>query len=692
MEGDLERPGLVGYLSNYWLILPLVSWGVLALSSAAWNWARLDDIATSLAFERGRSMFQLVEMARLWNARHGGVYVPLSKTTPSNPYLDIPDRDVVTRGGVALTKLNPAYMTREIADVAKDASGILFHITSLKPINPGNKADPWETRALDSFEKGAKERLDLVAWDSGQYFRYMAPLEVKTACMKCHEQQGYRVGDIRGGISVTLPAEPLLVVQTAAQNQMIMVHAIAYLLLCMITSGLLWKLCRQWDALVQTKRRLAGSQRFLAGVTDNMGEGCMVMDGSNQLVFLNPEGERILGYKADELKQENLHRRLHLGDDGRVLAEADCPINQTIGDGKRREVPFDRFLHRDGSLIPVEYIVNAYKLEDVTEFVIVCFKHIRSRLEMEETRRRLERELNQTHKLEAIGQLAGGISHEINTPMQYIKDNLGFLGDANADYRCILEAYRQLLEQAKEVPSLQAKAADIAVMLEQRDVDYLNDEVPKAIEQSINGAAQVVRLVGAMKDFAHPGSNKMEPEDINKLILNTLTISKNEWKLLADIDTQLADDLPKVDCYRGEISQVLLNLIVNATHAIEATGRGEKGRITVISEFAKGVVKIRVSDTGVGIKDEHREHLFNPFFTTKEVGKGSGQGLAIARDIVAVKHHGRLYFESVEGTGTTFFVELPAGSRGSEAPEPVPDVGFMINPLSMTLTPLLALL
>ena len=212
-------------------ILPILIWGSLSLVSVTWNLAGLDGMAQSLAHERARSMFKLVQLTRLWNARHGGVYVPVTEITPPNPYLEVPDRDVETLGGVRLTKLNPAYMTRQIAEVAKESGGILFHITSLNPINPNNVPDAWEARALAQFESGVSELLEYIEQGSEQTFRYMAPLFTKKACMKCHQKQGYEVGDVRGGISVTLPAGPILEAQLAAHNQVLRIHLLAFILL-----------------------------------------------------------------------------------------------------------------------------------------------------------------------------------------------------------------------------------------------------------------------------------------------------------------------------------------------------------------------------------------------------------------------------------------------------------------------------
>jgi signal transduction histidine kinase len=215
------------------------------------------------------------------------------------------------------------------------------------------------------------------------------------------------------------------------------------------------------------------------------------------------------------------------------------------------------------------------------------------------------------------------------------------------------------LEKAEETGQLQTQIEAIKQTIEEADLEYLHEETPVTIEQSISGAKQVARIVLAMKDFAHPGATQASMTDLNKLITTTSVVCKNEWKLVADVDLQLDENLPEVNCMGGEISQVILVLIVNAAHAIDAAQLDDKGTITITTKVVDNKVEMRVRDTGTGIPEKIRESVFNPFFTTKDVGKGTGQGLAIAQDIVVGKHGGELFFETEEGVGTTFIMRLP---------------------------------
>jgi len=274
----------------------------------------------------------------------------------------------------------------------------------------------------------------------------------------------------------------------------------------------------------------------------------------------------------------------------------------------------------------------------------------------------LERELNQTQKLEAIGQLAAGIAHEINTPVQYVGDNMTFLGDSFQDVTQIFALNKQLLAALKNGEPFEELLLTMEKAIRQLDLDFLLDEIPKTIEQSMDGINRVGAIVRAMREFSHPGSEEKVLVDINHSLDNTLTVSRNEWKYLAKAETDFAPDLPMLRCLPGEINQVFLNIIVNAAHAIADVtegGRRGKGVIRLTTRALDGWMEIRIEDTGGGIPAEIQHRIFDPFFTTKKVGKGTGQGLALARNVVVDKHQGKLRFETEPGTGTTFVVQLP---------------------------------
>ena len=274
----------------------------------------------------------------------------------------------------------------------------------------------------------------------------------------------------------------------------------------------------------------------------------------------------------------------------------------------------------------------------------------------------MEDQFAQARKLEAIGQLAAGIAHEINTPIQYVGDNTRFLKDTFNDFSLVLNQYRQLIPAARKVEELVGPVSELDRLLKETDLEFLKGEIPMAIEQTLQGVEQVSAIVRSMKDFSQPGVEEKVLVDVNKALSSTATISRNEWKYVADLAFDLEKDLPMVLCLPGEINQVFLNILVNAAHAIADivdANPGSKGRITVSTRSRKDGVEVRIADTGKGIDEHSRPYIFDPFYTTKEVGKGTGQGLALAYSTVVERHGGRLTFETEPGKGSTFIIQLP---------------------------------
>ncbi|MGO9968869.1 MAG: PAS domain S-box protein [Bryobacteraceae bacterium] len=280
---------------------------------------------------------------------------------------------------------------------------------------------------------------------------------------------------------------------------------------------------------------------------------------------------------------------------------------------------------------------------------------ITERKRAEEALRETERQLRLAQKLESIGQLAAGIAHEINTPIQYIGDNGRFLQEAFRDLMRVLELQRAPAGD-NSGPAVLAQALEQGI-----DVDYLQEEIPKAIEQLLQGVDSVAGIVRAMKEFSHRGPVEKAPLDLNRAIGSTILVSKNEWKYVAHLTTDLDPELPPVPCVAGEFNQVVLNLIVNAAHAIAdvVKSAGRKGVIHISTRRNGAWAEIRVRDTGTGIPEAIQSKVFDPFFTTKEVGKGTGQGLSIAHGVIVKKHGGRLSFDTQCGAGTTFLIQLP---------------------------------
>lgn len=284
-------------------------------------------------------------------------------------------------------------------------------------------------------------------------------------------------------------------------------------------------------------------------------------------------------------------------------------------------------------------------------------RNITARKNTEHERRELELKLQLAHKLESIGMLAAGVAHEINTPTQFITDNTRFLKAAFAQLAAAIERYRALDASCREV------ARESKRIEEETELDYHLGEIPRTLDQTLEGLGRVVRIVSSLKEFSHPHTLDRMPADLNRAIETTVAVAHHEWKYVADVVTEFDPALPPVPCILDEFNQVILNLIINACHAIDESlksmGGLGKGRITIRTRHDGTSAWIEVSDTGAGIPPEIRDRIFELFFTTKRAGKGTGQGLALVRNIIVQHHAGSIDFTSQVGHGTTFRIQIP---------------------------------
>lgn len=380
---------------------------------------------------------------------------------------------------------------------------------------------------------------------------------------------------------------------------------------------------------------------FLTRVLGTMSVAVIVADTNGTITSVNPAACELLHCWEEEL----------VGKPATIVVcdGADCPNpNMDVENAERM------LTRPGGGRVPV--LFSSTTLVDETG-ALQSTIYVASDLTRQ---KKLEEELRHSQKLESVGQLAAGVAHEINTPIQFVGDSLVFLDEAFQELRRLLDAVRPVVDGAAGDDSLGAAARRAVDLADEVDLEFLLAEVPTAIGRAIDGIGRVSRIVRAMKSFAHPGQVERAPADLNSAIDTTLVVARNEYRYVADVDTRFGA-LPSIYCNIGDINQVVLNLVVNAAHAIQAKvgDSGERGKITITTEVVGPMAVIRVEDTGTGIPAGIRARVFDPFFTTKEVGKGTGQGLSLAHNVVVVRHGGRLRFETVEGQGTTFIVELP---------------------------------
>ena len=404
---------------------------------------------------------------------------------------------------------------------------------------------------------------------------------------------------------------------------------------------------------VTAQKKAEAALAHLAAIVESSQASILSIDLEGTVLTWNAAAERIYGYPAEEVKG----RSISLIFPPDRLPELD-DLLQKIQRGEGIQHIETVRMRKDGEMIPI--FATYSPLRNASGKIIGACS-----IATDITQRKLlERQLAQAQKLESIGQLAAGIAHEINTPIQYVSDNTRFLRDSFARLNQVFEAHLELLAAVQSHTDPSPLASKVQSLMESARVSYLRAEIPKSIEDSLEGAGRVAEIVRAIKEFSHPGPSEKTALDINRAIESTVLVSRNEWKYVADLNTDLDPSLPPVFCVPGEFNQVILNLIVNAAHAIAdvvSSKPGAKGAITVSTHRDGEWAEIRVRDTGTGIPEQVQPSIFNPFFTTKGVGKGTGQGLAIAHTVIVQKHGGTLTFDTAMGAGTTFKIRLPLG-------------------------------
>lgn len=350
---------------------------------------------------------------------------------------------------------------------------------------------------------------------------------------------------------------------------------------------------------------------------------------------------------------------------GPLCLDADDVIGRSILDVISLEVTVDELgsepthetdvelVRPDGSSTPVLFSASGLTSSDNDTLAIVCLATDLSE------RKRMEAERQHAQRLESVGQLAAGVAHEINTPVQFIGDSMHFLSDCVDDLLGLLDGYRALPIDETNDTKLSAAAMTLRKAEDDIGLDFIRAEAPQAVERTVDGVARVAAIVKAMKQFSHPGRPELAPENLNDIVTTALTMAQGEVKHVAEVVTDLGD--ADAFCSRGEMSQVVLNLVVNAAHAVAeiVDGTTRRGTITIATWTEGDWVRLTVTDDGGGVPAEIQDRIFDPFFTTKEVGRGTGQGLAITRRIVVDHHGGRLTLDVDRGVGSTFGVWLP---------------------------------
>ncbi|MGO9792150.1 MAG: sensor histidine kinase, partial [Solirubrobacteraceae bacterium] len=377
---------------------------------------------------------------------------------------------------------------------------------------------------------------------------------------------------------------------------------------------------------------------------------------ARKYLYVSPRSATMLGVEPLEFLQDPRRFTNHVHVEDRDLQRAAIVKPAAAG---RDPLPVElRWCRPDGNEIWLREEAAIIHADGRVHRVQAVLFDITAAKQAERERERLELDLRLAQKLEAVGQLAAGIAHEINTPVQFIGDSIRFLKEANDELMTLTSTYRELLHSLQPIDHAERQRRALAAE-EESDLDYLTERVPAAFARAMDGVERVAVIVRAMRQFAHPCTDR-SPTDINEGIQTTLIVSKNEYKYLADIELDLGE-LPLIMANAGDLNQVFLNLIVNAAHAIETASLGpdQRGTITIRTRAEEPGVLLTITDNGCGIPAAIADRIFDPFFTTKPVGRGTGQGLAITHTIIVERHHGTINHEPAPAGGTTFRIQLP---------------------------------
>jgi two-component system NtrC family sensor kinase len=402
----------------------------------------------------------------------------------------------------------------------------------------------------------------------------------------------------------------------------------------------------------RAEEALRESEERWRTLMDNSQEMVMLVDRDGLFVYASPSVQRWLGHEPGELIGGELEAVSH-ADDVTALSGA----LEEVVPAKPRSLAH-RVRHRDGSWHSLQSTLVCLRDDPTVQAVLIAARDVTERVALEQDRERLELERRVSHRLEAVGQLAAGIAHEINTPLQFVGDSVSFLGDAVDELLRLTGLYQQFLYTDGPV-TWDERRQEMRRAETDADLEYLRERVPAAFGRTIEGISRVRSIVQAMKRFSHPSSSEAAPADLGDAIETTLAVCRNEYKYVAEVALELGR-LPPVMCNIGELNQVFLNLIINAAQAIEEKvgATGERGHIRISTRVEQAEAVVEIADDGPGIPIRLQDRIYEPFFTTKEVGTGSGQGLALARTIIE-RHGGSIECASRPPHGTTFTLRLP---------------------------------
>lgn len=596
-------------------------WTVLVSGSLAWNLFELHKKTLEAARIQARTAHTKDVDYRSWNAGRGGVYVPVTENTQPNPYLKTPKRDVRTTAGQDLTLINPAYMTRMVHRIGEDRRGVRGHITSLKPIRPENAADPWETEALRQFEHGREEISSVGNLDGSSHMRLMRPLITEEGCLTCHSSQGYKEGDIRGGISVAVPMDPLW----AASHKEILAlsagHAILWLVGLVGLYAGARRLTGTFRELDTAEERLRQSEEQYRLLFERSGVLVSVYDANGVCLLMNNTVADFFGGAPEDFIGKSFHE-LH----PEAADEYVRRIREVIDSGKPKDYE-GRVIFPQGQ----RWLLSNVHPVKIGEGAVLGAQIISQDITDLKKSEELQRSVAQ---FKAVSDLANGVAHNFNNLLQVVIGHLDLsLTDLEAeDYPRVKETLQRVLERSKSAT-----------------------ETVKRLQAFAGLQPDGVVADSRVFDLSHVARQAVE-------MGNAWWEASQDKRNVEFVVDEVFHEGCLVDGDDNQIFSVALGLFRNAVDAMKAS---EGGKIRVGTHVEQGKVILKVEDTGIGIRPEDAERIFNPFYTTK-AAQGAGLSLATIRRIID-NHGGQILIDSTIGKGSTFTVVLPL-AEGSTTP------------------------
>lgn len=609
----------------------LIIWMVIIGLSLAWGIYVEREQTRKIVISVADAYFKKDLAFRLWGTSHGGVYVPISESSPPNPYLaHIPERDIETPSGRKLTLMNPAYMIREMMSHFSALTGTSGHLTSLNMLNPINAPDEWERSVLEKFEKGSKEEIVFTEYNGEPHLRLMRPFITQKMCLKCHAVQGYNEGDVRGATSISIPLAPYKKIAHQTLKAIVTTH------LVIMVIGMLIILFGAAKIRIYIRRHIAMEEdvskqfEFTQTIINSLSHPLLVVNTDNfEIVLANEAASRYCKSGAQtcyELGHNN----------SKPCEEPDhkCPLAQVK---ETKKMALVEHLHVGMDERPMEVEVQCFPIFDEkgeVKQVIEYSYDISDRKKAEKEKMILQAQLHQAQKLEAIGTIAGGIAHDFNNILSGI---IGF-----------------------------AQLALISLPKESQPRSH--------VEQIYKAGQRATGLVKQILSFARKTTYAIDPQPVHAIVQEAINLLSVSLPRNIKVAMDIAEDCDSVLLDPTQVHQVIMNLCTNAFHAMEKSGGTLDVRLHSIKMTKDDMVdgqKLRpgsyllleVRDTGQGMDQETMQNIFEPFYTTKEIGKGTGMGLSMVKGIIQAME-GRITVDSSPGIGSTFRVYFPKQQGG----------------------------